>query len=394
VLPHHYLELFHSFETRAMGSTTRILQYLRPQLQQYRGYDVTIKALVGRAPLWSHHFKNHRVAYPPFRAVLRRDLSLFKGTSALHMALDKTPRWKTDDVAGSHQKLDVFDDKDQYVLVPLVVCGPSGVGTRAIIKRFLMKHEDKFAFVISHTNRKPRRDEENGIDYHFVSDKEMEEMIFWEELLEHANVLGNIYGLAYQSIFEVHASGGPPRREIMDIDVQGVKKLKEIASSLAVESTGYKLRPKYVFIAPPDLETLKYRLMVRNTESEEEILRRLEVAEQEMLYGMSKAFHAVVYHVDLEQAVRDFTDTVARLYDSFAIALSADLDSQDPEDHKLFRRTQRSNLVASLQEDVVNPVDPEDSRLMWQAHRNAWGEIQKKNKAEGKPVTYPEADML
>ena len=369
------------------------LQYLLPQFRQYCRNAAATKLAVGRSFVWRHHINRHRPKHSPFRAIFIRDFSCFKATNVVRYEEDnKAPYWKSIDVVEEDEKIDVIDDEDKRLLAPLVVSGPSGVGTRAIVKRFLMKHGDKFAYVVSHTNRKPKRDEENGIDYHFVSDREMEEMIFWEELLEHANVHGNIYGLAYHSIFQVHASGGPPRRELMDIDMQGVKKMKVIADSLALDSTGYKLRPKYIFIAPPDLKALRYRLMVRNTESEEEIQRRLEVAEQEIHYGMSKAYHAVVYHVDLEQAVRDFTDAVARLYESFAISLTADLDPKDPEDHKVFRRTQWKSLTTSLQEDAINPVDPKESRLLQQAQRKAWVEAQRKAKAEGKPFTYPNSE--
>jgi guanylate kinase len=294
------------------------------------------------------------------------------------------PYWLSEDVAVHDLKVELEDDDDEYVIAPLVVCGPPGVGTRAIIKRFLMKHSDKFGYVISHTNRSPRRDEENGIDYHFISDKEMEEMIFWEDLFEHSTINGKIYGTAYHSIFTIHGSGGPPRREIIDVDMYGVKRFKEIANSVLVGSTGYKLRPKYVFIAPPDLPTLRYRLTLRNTESEQDRERLLEIAEQEVQYGMSKAFHARVYHVDLEQAVLDFTDAVASLYDSFAISLTEDLDPRDPDEGKQFRRKQRNNLIMSLDKDAINPIAPQDSRLIRQARRKAWLESQKNNDAAPK----------
>jgi guanylate kinase len=264
----------------------------------------------------------------------KRSLSYFRATTAAKMKVitGKLPYWKAEDVDGN--------DKDLRVLAPLVICGPSGICTRAIIKRFLMEYGDQFVSVVSHTTRKSYDGEINGIDYYFVTEIKFNEMIFLDAFFEHAEVHGHMLGMTFDSIFKVHESGGPPRCEIMDVDAQGVKFLKKNAITFGAKSNKFKLRPKYVFIAPPDLVQLKYRLIVRDTESEDEIRLRLKVAKQEIEYGTSLAFDAVVYHVEMDQAVRDFADVVTRLYNNFDVTEAIDIpvDPQDSDDGILLRR--------------------------------------------------------
>ena len=299
---------------------------------------------------------------------------------------NKPNYWQSEDVPDHDTQIYIEDEDDKYLIAPLVVCGPSGVGTRRIIKGFLQKYSDMFASVVSHTNRSPKRDEENGIDFHFVSDREMEEMIFFDEFLEHTMINGKAYGTAFHSIFRIHGDGGPERREIMDIDMYGVKRIKEAANSILVSSTGYKLRPKYIFIAPPDLPTLRHRLEVRNTESEADREKLLQLAEEEIHFGLSKAFHARVYHNDLNQAVRDFTDAAANLYERLGRKMVLDdVDRlRQPAEAALVRRQQRTSLIKSLDNDAINPVAPQDSRIIRQSRRKEWVEEQKKIKEETK----------
>jgi Guanylate kinase len=199
-------------------------------------------------------------------------------------------------------------------------------------------------------------------------------------------VNGKAYGTAFHSLFRIHGDGGPSRREILDVDMHGVKRIKEVANSVLVSSTGYKLRPKYIFIAPPDLPTLRHRLEVRNTESEADREKLLQIAEEEIHYGMSKAFHARVYHMDLDQAVRDFSDAVANLYEKFGRKLVLDdVDRlRQPKEATVIRRQQRNSLIQSLDKDAINPVAPQDSRIIRQARRKAWVEEQKQMKQENK----------
>lgn len=143
--------------------------------------------------------------------------------------------------------------------MPLVICGPSGVGKGTIISRFMeslssssspssfntstqQQELPEFVFSVSHTTRQPRPGEINGIHYHFVNMTCMKELIASQSyFVEYAEVHGNVYGTSFESIFipppptvddgEGGGRGGgviqvPQRQCLLDIDVAGVKSIK------------------------------------------------------------------------------------------------------------------------------------------------------------------------
>lgn len=77
---------------------------------------------------------------------------------------------------------------------PLVICGPSGSGKSTLLKKLFKELPETFGFSVSHTTRKPRPGEENGVHYHFVSVEEMQAAIERGDFLEHATFSGNMYG--------------------------------------------------------------------------------------------------------------------------------------------------------------------------------------------------------
>ena len=183
------------------------------------------------------------------------------------------------------------------VLRPLVVCGPSGVGKGTIINRFMDATGDRrdapqFGFSVSHTTRKPRPGEVDGKHYHFVTREQMEAKIRSGEFLEHAEVHGNLYGTSVQSLLDVSRVsdvgmsrlGGTPgsgRQCLLDIDVEGVRSVKEYQSrqreaKLLTPKLGKErstlqysgrlgrgrgtlpdLDARFVFIAPPSIDSLR-----------------------------------------------------------------------------------------------------------------------------------------
>lgn len=77
---------------------------------------------------------------------------------------------------------------------PLVICGPSGSGKSTLLKRLFKEFPSTFGFSVSHTTRKPRDGEENGIHYHFVTVEDMQVAIENGEFIETAVFSGNMYG--------------------------------------------------------------------------------------------------------------------------------------------------------------------------------------------------------
>lgn len=222
-------------------------------------------------------------------------------------------------------------DPNKKLLDPLVVCGPSGVGKGTLIDEFL---EDEFhagfSFAVSHTTRKPRPKEKNGVHYHFVTRTQMEEMIANNEFVEYAEVHGNLYGTSWKALAEVHCNIRN-KRGILDIDVQGVKKLKDVEKTYPGKD--YIFKPKYMFVAPPDLQTLRERLVKRGTETPESIKIRLANAEKEIEYGLeSDAFDSMVINSDMDTSFLDFTCNVYYMYGRKNIAIRKEEEESDKVD--------------------------------------------------------------
>ena len=179
---------------------------------------------------------------------------------------------------------------------PLVLCGPSGSGKSTVMKKLMAEYGEYFGFSVSHTTRQPRPGEEDGKDYHFVTKEQMQELISAGEFIENATFSGNNYGTSKASVEDVLARG---KICILDIDVQGVKAVKET-----------DLTPLFVFIKPPSLDTLEERLRSRGTETEESLSKRLGAAAAEMEYGEAEGnFDTIIVNDDLETAyynLRDF----------------------------------------------------------------------------------------
>jgi guanylate kinase len=149
----------------------------------------------------------------------------------------------------------------------IVLSGPSGVGKDAVLVR--MKESDyPLNYITTLTTRSRRPNEKDGVDYHFTSAEKFRVMMENNELLEHAHVYGNWYGIPRQSVKQALDTG---QDTIVRVDVQGAATIK-------------KLLPKavFIFLMPPSIEDLFTRLKSRRTESEKEMALRLKTAEDEI----------------------------------------------------------------------------------------------------------------
>ena len=169
----------------------------------------------------------------------------------------------------------------------LLISGPSGAGKSTICDR--LREDEGVVFSVSATTRTPRPGEVDGVDYHFVSKEEFRRRIRAGDFIEHAEVYGNMYGTLRQPMEEAITAG---KVFLVEIDAQGALQL------MALEVPGI-----YVFIAPPDFETLRRRLARRATESPEGLERRLRKAEDE--YRERVKYDHVVTNDDLERAVAE-----------------------------------------------------------------------------------------
>ncbi|XP_040895750.1 guanylate kinase 1b [Toxotes jaculatrix] len=178
---------------------------------------------------------------------------------------------------------------------PVVLSGPSGAGKSTLMKRLMKDHEGIFGFSVSHTTRNPRPGEEDGKDYHFTTREAMEEGISKGEFIENAEFSGNMYGTSKSAVEDVLAKN---LICILDVDIQGVKRIKET-----------DLNPIYISIQPPSMEILEKRLRDRQTETEESLQKRLEAARIDMeLSNEPGVFDVVIINDDLEKAYEELKE--------------------------------------------------------------------------------------
>jgi guanylate kinase len=149
-----------------------------------------------------------------------------------------------------------------------VLSGPSGVGKSSLRQRVLQTLPE-LVYSISYTSRRPREGETEGEDYHFVSLDNFLVLKAAGEFVEWAQVHGNYYGTSRSQI-ERHLNEG--RDVLLEIDVQGARQVK-----------AYFPRASFIFVLPPDRDTLEKRLSMRGTEAEADMQARLGNASGELL---------------------------------------------------------------------------------------------------------------
>ncbi|RPG83109.1 MAG: guanylate kinase [Coraliomargarita sp. TMED73] len=156
----------------------------------------------------------------------------------------------------------------------LIVSGPAGSGKTTVCNR-LLEVSPKLERVITATTRAPRGDERDGLDYYFLNAADFEERIGRDAFYEYARVHGNHYGTLKSEVQEKLLSG---MDLLLNIDVQGAASFRQTAD----QDPLLKGRIATVFIMPPSREELEKRLRGRGTDTEDEVRRRLHVAEEEM----------------------------------------------------------------------------------------------------------------
>ncbi len=185
-----------------------------------------------------------------------------------------------------------------------VITGPSGVG-KGTLCQGLLAANPAMTLSISATSRTRRLNEAHGLNYFFMSRDEFEAMVAQDRdeadmsrhhLLEWAEYNGNYYGTPRAAVEETLSAG---RHMLLEIETQGALLVK-------------KKFPKacLVFIAPPSLDELSRRLRGRGTDTDGEIERRLEIAEQEM--KLQDRFDYVVLNEDVQQCLAELQVIVDR----------------------------------------------------------------------------------
>ena len=166
----------------------------------------------------------------------------------------------------------------------IVLSSPSGAGKTTITKKLSQKYPN-IKISISHTTRKPRPNEIDGVDYHFVTREEFKKLIQKNNFYEHAKIFDNYYGTSKNSVNKLHQGNYDV---VFDIDWQGTKQLSQFEELNLIK----------IFILPPDKKELKKRLIDRNQDNNKIVEKRLKQYETDIQHWFD--YDYVVINNDLE----------------------------------------------------------------------------------------------
>ena len=178
--------------------------------------------------------------------------------------------------------------------IPFVVAAPSGAG-KTTMCRAALERDPQLRFSVSHTTRPPRPGERDGIDYHFVTDREFRLAVDSDQFVEHAWYADRLYGTSWQSLRDPLEAG---LDLLLEIEVQGARQVRDRLDEA-----------RFIFLLPPSMKELERRLRDRGTDRPGAIERRLAEAYQEL-----RAVHFFDYAVvndDLEDAVAALLEIVS-----------------------------------------------------------------------------------
>ena len=154
--------------------------------------------------------------------------------------------------------------------IMLVLSSPSGAGKTTLTKKIQQKYQN-FKISVSHTTRKPRSNEVEGIDYFFVSHDEFTKKILDGDFFEYAKIFDNFYGTSKNSVNNLLKNNN---NILFDIDWQGTQQLSKFEELHLIK----------IFLVPPNKKELKKRLIQRNQDKNEVIVKRLKAYDDDVFH--------------------------------------------------------------------------------------------------------------
>jgi len=173
--------------------------------------------------------------------------------------------------------------------VMVILSSPSGAGKTTISKKIQQKYQN-FKISVSHTTRKPRSNEIEGIDYYFIKENDFKNKIKNNEFYEYAKIFGNYYGTSKESVLNLLRNKNDV---LFDIDWQGTQQLSKFKELNLVK----------IFILPPSKEELKKRLIQRNQDKPNVVEERLKAYDSDSVHKEDYDF--VVINDNLENCFKE-----------------------------------------------------------------------------------------
>jgi len=178
--------------------------------------------------------------------------------------------------------------------IMVILSSPSGAGKTTISKKIQQKYQN-FKISVSHTTRKPRSNEVEGIDYYFINENDFKNKIKNNEFYEYAKIFGNYYGTSKESVLNLLKNKNDV---LFDIDWQGTQQLSKFK----------ELNLLKIFILPPSKEELKTRLIQRNQDKPNVVEERLKAYDSDSAHKEDYDF--VVINDNLENCFKEVENII------------------------------------------------------------------------------------
>ena len=178
--------------------------------------------------------------------------------------------------------------------IMVILSSPSGAGKTTIAKKIQQKYQT-FKISVSHTTRKPRPNEIDGVDYYFISHEKFKKLISEGKFYEYAKIFDNYYGTSKESVDQTIKKNDI----IFDIDWQGTQQLSKFKNLKLIK----------IYLVPPNKDELKQRLIKRNQDSPDEVQRRYEAYDNDIKHW--KDYDYIVINHNLENCYKQIESIIS-----------------------------------------------------------------------------------
>ena len=171
--------------------------------------------------------------------------------------------------------------------IMVILSSPSGAGKTTIAKKIQQKYQT-FKISVSHTTRKPRPNEIDGVDYYFITHEKFEKLISEDKFYEYAKIFDNYYGTSKETVDQMIKKNDI----IFDIDWQGTQQLSKFKNLKLIK----------IYLIPPNKDELKHRLIKRNQDSPQEVERRFKAYDNDIRHW--KDYDHIIINDNLENCYK------------------------------------------------------------------------------------------